>query len=377
MYWILLLGLALAWGLQSFLIHQLWRNGLEVELSFRDRYIYEGDTSVLREIVVNDKWLPLPALEVRIAMSSSLGFTGAAAENSGVSDQTYKRDVFSFLFHQKITRSLTFVGKKRGYYEIRQADIKSYDFFYNHLGYAEFPVHTVLYVYPAQVDARRLDIVCTAISGSVLVQNQLFPDPFEFAGIREYQPADPLNRMNWKASMRMGTYMVNKFDSTTNLDLTLIFDVEDSHIWKADTLVEETIRIVSSLAARLVKARMPVELFSNAAVTGVEKPDKDRGLCMKLPANASHMAKLNQQLACINGCTMSCEKLLAGMELPKNSERLQVLVSKNMDAEIIEAVSALATVQTPVFWIIPVLSADAESAVSIPNVRTFLWEVKL
>ena len=245
MYWILLLGLALAWGLQSFLIHQLWRNGLEVELSFRDRYIYEGDTSVLREIVVNDKWLPLPALEVRIAMSSSLGFTGAAAENSGVSDQTYKRDVFSFLFHQKITRSLTFVGKKRGYYEIRQADIKSYDFFYNHLGYAQFPVHTVLYVYPAQVDARRLDIVCTAISGSVLVQNQLFPDPFEFAGIREYQPTDPLNRMNWKASMRMGTYMVNQFDSTTNLDLTLIFDVEDSHIWKADTLVEEPIRIVS------------------------------------------------------------------------------------------------------------------------------------
>lgn len=98
---------------------------------------------------------------------------------------------------------------------------------------------------------------------------------------------------------------------------------------------------------------------------------------MKLPANASHMAKLNQQLACINGCTMSCAKLLAGMELPKNSERLQVFVSKNMDAEIIEAVSALATVQTPVFWIIPVLSADAESTVSIPNVRTFLWEVKL
>lgn len=378
MYWILLLGLALAWGLQYFLIHQLWKKGLGIKLNFRDRYIYEGDASVLQEIVINDKWLPLPALEVRIAMSSSLAFTGAAAENSGVTDKTYKRDIFSFLFHQKVTRSLTFVGKKRGYYTIRQADLKAYDFFYNPLGYEVFPEDAVLYVYPKQVDTRRLDIVCTAISGTVLVQNQLFPDPFEFAGIREYQPTDPLNRMNWKASMRMGTFMVNQFDSTTNLDLTLIFDVEDSHIWKADTLVEETIRVVSSLAARLVKARMPVELFSNAAViSGKEDDETRRTLRMKLPANASHMEKLNQQLACIDGYTMSCTALLEEMKTADQKEQLQVLVSKNTDAEIIEEVGALATAQTPVFWIIPVLVQPEKPLAPIPHVQTFIWEVKL
>lgn len=377
MYWILLLGLALAWSLQSFLIRRLWIKGLEVELGFRDRYIYEGDTSVLKEIVVNDKWLPLPAIEVRIAMSANLGFTGAAAENSGVSDQTYKRDVFSFLFHQQITRSLTFVGKKRGYYEINRADVKAYDFFFRNMGYAEYPESTVIYVYPAQVDTRRLDIVCTAISGSILVQNQLFPDPFEFAGIREYQPTDPMNRLNWKASMRTGTLLVNQFDSTTNLDLALVFDIEDSHIWKEDILVEETIRIVSSLAARLVQARMPVEIYSNAAVVrGKEKEAKHKSLQMKLPANAGHMAKLNQQLACIDGYTKPGAELLAEMENQKTNEQLRVFVSKNTDEEIIDALHTVASASAPVLWIIPKRQTDFPK-ISIPNVHTFLWEVKL
>jgi hypothetical protein len=226
----------------------------------------------------------------------------------------------------------------------------------------------MLYVYPAQVDARRLDILCTAISGTRLVQNQLFPDPFEFSGIREYQPTDPLNRMNWKASLRMGEPMVNQFDSTTNLDLTLVFDVEDSHILKEEELVEETIRIVSSLAARLVAARMPLTIHSNA--TGLA--------CMPLPANASHMEELNQRLACISGCTMPCPELLAGLRLADSGARILVLISKNTDPQLLDQVRRCAAA-CPVLWVLPAGSEKAASESplpQIPNVRLFRWEVK-
>lgn len=373
MYWILFLGLALAAVLLTVLLRQMWQRGVDVSLGFRERYIYEGDTSTLREIVVNDKWLPLPALEVRLSLSPNLKFTGEAADNSGVTDQTYKRDVFSFLFHQKVIRTLSFTALKRGYYEVRQVDIKAYNFFYRDLGYATYPQNTQLYVYPAQVDTRRLDIICTAISGTILVQNQLFPDPFEFSGIREYQPSDPMNRINWKASTRMGQTMVNQFDSTTNLDLTLIFDVEDSHIWKSDALVEETIRIVSSLAARLVKARMPVELYGNARVVSEEQ----ELFTMSLPANASHMAKLNQRLACIDGYSMSCAKLLSSIEASKNSEQIRVLISKNTDEEIVEAVGKLASAATPILWIVPKYASTELKLSDIPAVKIISWEVKL
>lgn len=305
MYWILLLGLALAWGLQTFLIHHMWRRGLTVRLQFCERYIYEGDSSVLQEVVINDKWLPLPALEVRIAMSRHLAFT----------------------------------GKKRGCYEIKQADLKAYDFFFRTLDYGVISQDTMLYVYPAQVDTRRLDIITTAISGTILVQNQLFPDPFEFAGIREYQPTDPMNRMNWKA----------------------------------EALVEETIRIVSSLAARLVAARMPVELYGNAAVV----PEKKGLFAMHLPANASHIAKLNQQLACICGYTMPCTELLESFDSTANTEQMMVFISKNTDDEIVQKIGSLASAATPVLWVIPKSPYTDQPAITLPFVRTLFWEVEL
>jgi uncharacterized protein (DUF58 family) len=364
MYWILLLGLALAWITQALLIRKNWKRGLGVSLRFLDHYIYEGDSSVLQEVVTNDKLLPLPALEVRIALSSCLAFTGEAADNSKVSDKTYKRDVFSFLFHQQVTRSLTFTARKRGCYELHEADLKAYDFFFHELDYAPVPQDTMLYVYPAPVDTRRLDILCTAITGTILVQNQLFPDPFEFAGIREYQPTDPMNRMNWKASLRMGAPMVNQFDSTTNMDLTLVFDVEDSQILKSDSLVEETIRIAASLAARLVAARMPVEVYSNATDF----------FSMSLPANASHMAKLNQRLACISSADMTCQELLAKVELHRGSDQVLVLISKNTDEKILSAVRQLATT-CPILWVIPKYSYQEPELPDIAGVRTFLWEV--
>ena len=373
MYWILLLGLALAWILQTILIRRMWQQGLSVELRFRARYIYEGDSCALQEIVTNDKWIPLPALEVRIAMSRHLAFTGESVQNSGVSDQTYKRDVFSFLFHQQVTRTLSFTGKKRGCYEIRQADLKAYDFFFRPLDYATVPQSTMLYVYPAQIDTKRLNIITTAISGTILVQNKLFPDPFEFSGIREYQHTDPMNHINWKATMRMGTPLVNQFDSTTSLDLNLIFDMEDSHIRKEEALLEETIRIVSSLAARLVAARMPRVLDSNAAV-GSEETQLSP---VELPANGSHMSELNQQLACINGYTVSCTKLLDSIELSKQKKQMHVFISKNTDEEIIRSVGGLATALGPVLWIIPKSPYTRQPDITLPFVQTIFWEVEL
>lgn len=371
MYWILLLGLALALILQTVLVHMLWRRGLSVSLRFGDRFVYEGDNSTLQETIINDKWLPLPALEVRISMDKNLVFTGDAAENCGITDRTYKRDIFSLLFHQKITRTLTFSAKKRGCYRLKEADVKTCDFFYRPLPYENFSQDTTIYVYPAQVDTRRLSIITTAISGSQLVQNHLFPDPFEFSGIREYQPTDPMNRINWKATMRTGTTLVNQFDSTTNLDLTLLFDVEDSRILKEDVLIEETIRLVSSLSARLVAARMPITLYGNAHITDGKK----ELFRLQLPASAARMDELNQKLACIDGSVMAFAEMLSGLKLPKQSRQMNVVISKNTTDAVIREIEALASPTAPVLWVVPKLSCAKQPAIHVPYVQIFFWEV--
>ena len=63
---LLLFGMALAWFLQKKLYQKNWQKNLKIQVSFQDSAIYEGEESTLKEVVVNDKLLPIPALELGI-----------------------------------------------------------------------------------------------------------------------------------------------------------------------------------------------------------------------------------------------------------------------------------------------------------------------
>ena len=143
---LLLFGMALAWFLQKKLYQKNWQKNLKIQVSFQDSAIYEGEESTLKEVVVNDKLLPIPALELGISMSRNLEFDREAKANASITDQSYKRDVFSFLFHQQITRTLSFQAKKRGFYEITGAHAVAYDLFFREGLYSDYPQQTQMYV---------------------------------------------------------------------------------------------------------------------------------------------------------------------------------------------------------------------------------------
>ena len=121
----ILLLLAALYVLQVVLYDRLWGKGLEVKTSFQEEYATEDDTAALTEVVVNDKFLPLPVVEIDFHMGKGLRFTDEA--NTAVSDYTYRRDVFALGPRQKITRTLEFRCARRGYYRIDQAglDVRS------------------------------------------------------------------------------------------------------------------------------------------------------------------------------------------------------------------------------------------------------------
>lgn len=389
MYLMLFAGVCLLWVLQTVCVRRLWDKKLSVSLHFRDAYIYEGEESALQEIVVNDKLLPVSALSVHFAMSRNLQFQSESRVNSSVTDQTYRRDVFSFLFHQQVTRTLTFRGKKRGFYEILNAEITGYDFFFGPVDSRISEQNTQIYVFPAQVDTSRISVVCNAVSGMILSRNRLYPDPFEFSGIRKYEPSDPMNHINWKASSRTGELMVNRFDSTTNIDVTVLFDIADPYILKNEDLQEETVRIVSSLAARLIRQKMPVRIAGNAAVweysrtpaEGAQETDakQPEAFYEYYPAGTGNIENLNRKLARMDVQSA----LFSGAELLQKEfengadERTYIFISKNQEEEIREAVRRFASANQPILWVLPVHKGWETPVFSVPYVKILPWEVLL
>ena len=372
MLFILLISVAFAWYAQSFLFQKCWSKHLTVKLNFQDSYIYEGESSSLRETVINDKLLPLPALCIRFAMSRHLVFRNEAIQNSNISDQTYRNDVFSLLFHQQITRNLPFVAKHRGYYSITETTLTATDYFYSIDQLKTINQDTGIYIFPAQINTNCLNIICRTISGMILTQNRLHPDPFEFSGIREYRREDPMNRINWKASARTGNLMVNQHDATTNIDLKILFDLEDKYIIKYPELLEETIRIVSSLAARLLSVKMPVTIIGN-----INHPITKTSFYEYLPAGGGKMMELNQKLAQIDvqQLAFSAVELLENETQHTSGNYTYVFVSKNQQPEIIEQLRHLISYGNQILWILPVTCHDENIHYNIPSLQLFQWEV--
>lgn len=383
---LLLLGILLAWLASRILYRKYWNRGLSVQIEFTKRCIYEGERSSMRETIINDKLLPLPALEVRFSASRNLEFLNEARANTSATDNCYKRDVFSFLFHQKIERTLPFTARKRGLYQIYEVTGIGYDFFFRSGYYVELPQQTFLYVYPRQVDTRRIDVLCRAISGTLLSRRRLLPDPFEFSGIREYQRQDPVNHINWKASARTGALMTNQFDSTTDTSLTLIFDMEDKLILKYEDLVEETLRIVSSLSARLARSRMSFRVVGNAAdvhalPAGGSRDNAISGIpfSITIGEGCPNISLLNQKLACMDSkdIVMEMEALLKDEASSKKSGHTYVVVSKNRDDGIIRGLRSLVLANNEVLWVLPIRLAEASSLTSFrePGITRIPWEI--
>lgn len=375
---LLLVCLLLAFWLQQQIYRRYWHRNLETVIRFEDSYAYEGDTSYLKEEIVNDKRMPLPAVEVRLAMSRNLLFQGDARENTNVTDLSYKRDIFSLFLRQKVIRTLPFVCKKRGFYQIRQAEVVGSDFFFNREYYLTVPQQTQMYVYPAQIDVRRIELICQAVSGMILVQNRLYSDPFEFAGIREYRPTDPMRQINWKASARSDSLMVNQYDSTTNIQTTLILDVEDSGILKYDALVEESIRITASLAARMIRGKMELQILSNAVYQehdGAETREETLALYMK--AGGGRLQELNRRLACVDTARTSetISEVIAGEAKNPGCGHSYIVISKNQTELMQDALRMLAEAGS-VLWVVPAHPDMELTASGSRGIRVMRWEVE-
>ena len=190
---LILAGGILAQFLAGIYYEKNWRKGLKVEVHFQGEPIFQGEEGFLTEIIENAKRLFLPTLQAGFAVSRNLSF--GQEENTSVSDQSYKRDIFSVMGRQRIIRQVPFMAVRRGYYEIQKVDLVTRGILLNGEMYHTVPASTYLYVYPKRLSGENWEMLFRRISGIYESRKRLLEDPFQFRGIREYTPEDPMNKI--------------------------------------------------------------------------------------------------------------------------------------------------------------------------------------
>jgi len=255
------LAAVLIFMLQKFLYKNLWDKKLSIDLKFSATHCMEGEDAYLTQTIINQKFLPLPILRLKFQASRHLIFYDST--NSQVSDNYYRNDLISLVMYQKLTRNLKFLCSRRGFYTINQCNVVCSDLFINDSMVKNIPVNLSLYVYPKYIDNVYINPTFHKILGNVLTKRFINEDPFEFAGIRQYQIYDTLKSINWSASAKTGELKVNVHDTTSSQQVKILLNLESPTIWIFDDLLEESIRLAASLANLLINQGIPTGIYSN------------------------------------------------------------------------------------------------------------------
>ncbi len=370
----LLLGVITA-GLLWRLFYKIqWSKNIDVKLWFASGAVYAGQETKLYEVIENRKQMPVPVLEVRFRTRKELDFTDT--ENTNVSDYIYKRDVFSILGRQKITREIPVKCTKRGKYKVSDAEITAYTLLYGRHYSKGIETPAELYVYPKMTDVSEIMSICEQMLGTIQCAKRLYEDPFAFRTIRGYTTDDPMKAVNWKASAKTGALMVNTFDSVQSRKAMVFLDVEDSGILKREDLVEESIAMAATIVRKLLRQSTEVGFAYNGEGQTV-MPTNDKSI----------LTGLERMLAehCGEGTTKAFGELLwelfSGVfcKKPPTQDTLLIFITKNLDESLMERIRECAgtyhtLVVMPVFRGEKMISKDVVK--SKDNIRVLVKEVE-
>lgn len=344
-----LFGALLLYEIQRILYSRFWNKSLTVDLSLSDDKAIEGDQLSLIETITNQKLLPIPVLKIKYMASRALIFLDTRLTE--MTDHTYRNDLFTLMMYQKLTRSIPFQCSKRGYYTIDKIVLVCNDILLESELVSETDAKVQLYVYPKPIEFDRLQIPFRTMFGTVLTRRLLYEDPFEFKSIREYQTYDTMKTINWKASAKTGSLMVNVHDHTASQQIKILLNQESDTLRRDEDLTEECIRLAAALAAYFIEQGIPTALYTNAL-------DVISHEVLNAPAGSgrSHIRTINETLARIDDTlTPPAFVSVLGEELEdSNPNDYILLISSYQRKDLQHKLVGLSQNKIDYSWIVPV-----------------------
>ncbi|MCH5267106.1 MAG: DUF58 domain-containing protein [Lachnospiraceae bacterium] len=346
--WIaLILAGALFLGQQKF-FEKMWLRGLRVTLRFGEQGIEVGEPCKLREVIRNEKRMPLPALQVKFATTTNFHFE----DDGGVmtTDKVYRADVFSVAGRKQVTRTLTFHGKMRGYYQISDIQLVAQDYFFSKRFAKAMSNQAAIYVYPAKLSLLPFEETYRQIMGELIARRSFHEDPFYFRGIRPYQPYDSMKHINWKSSAKHGELLVNSFEHTYSREVCILLNVNCHAVFKKKEVQEFSISIASTLSERFLWDGIPVAIYTNGKdALSDNRIEAPRG------AGKAYRITIDRQLARID-LEQTAENFREIMERQCESGRTNVqyiVISSEHNDELLDSFARLRSSLSGMCMIVP------------------------
>jgi uncharacterized protein (DUF58 family) len=154
---------------------------------------------------------------------------------------------------------------RRGYYQLGPLVLETGDLFGLHRRYRVASEPHFLLVYPQVVPLEGFDVASQRPIGEVRMTYRLYEDPTRIAGVRAYEPGDPLNRIHWRATARTGLLHSKIYEPSTVAGATILLDFhEASHDRRHEPYRSElAVTAAASLSNAVYEMGQQVGLITN------------------------------------------------------------------------------------------------------------------
>jgi uncharacterized protein (DUF58 family) len=238
-----------------------WRR-VSVEVEVEPARAFAGEDIAIRIAIRNEKRVPLPIVRIGLSLPEGL------LPSTDIALMAYRghRRRLSIGSRSEITLRLPVVAPHRGEYWFEPIDVDLADPFDLSPIRHQIEVDRPLLVMPEPAFGVPLRVRRSLPFGAPAPAAHLFEDREHFAGVRDYEPGDPMHHVHWRLSAHAGRLQTKKFDPTRSAEVIFALDVAHGEpFWLAvdDALAEETIGWASYAARQAIMAGWRVGLVAN------------------------------------------------------------------------------------------------------------------
>jgi uncharacterized protein (DUF58 family) len=289
-------GLARVWGERSL-------DSVEFERLLPEARAFPGERLRLTYRLTNRKMMPLPWLEVRDQLPELLCPPDLTLPPAGTTaTSSYTRSTH-LGWYERTAWSLDLPCPERGYYRLGPARLRSGDGFGLFTSQRDEARTAGVVVYPRTLSLSDLGLPAARPLGERKGHERIFEDPLRIAGVREYQPGDPIRRIDWKATARHGALRSRVYEPSTTHHLIVAYNVDTlRHPWQGyvPELLEAGIVVAASVARWAHEARYAVGLLSNGSL-----PESDRPISIAPGRAPDQLSRILEALGGIGPMTMT------------------------------------------------------------------------
>ena len=263
-----------------FLQRKRWRMVVEKELSYHFEFstdeVFSGEYLYLDQVVVNNSDRTISFLKMETLLPEGLKVVLTAEDEKG-RDETVQsvQSVFLLPPHGQVSRRWRIVAETRGLYTAQtvQMHVISHDAIgmstYSMRMQPEASPKDHLTVLPVAAEWLTQMALSPSFTGERTTPKGLVQDPMSICGVREYEPFDPLNTVDWKQTARLGRMMVKKMEVQQNDSYHIVLNMQSVIIEpdfpeiSAPAYVEDCISLCASLLDSAIRRNIPVRLMAN------------------------------------------------------------------------------------------------------------------